>query len=247
MDRIDFNGLAAWFGSGDRARLVLVGIAGVLALLLLLIALLVRRGPRSGGVAPGYDASADRFAATAPINEEQVELLSYLQRAFPDGVVLFRPRLARFLSVRKASHRLSAQQRLAAAQVDFLICADDGKPLFAFDADALRDQEDEGQALGVTEKNRMLKSAGIRLIRFNGALSQWPAPEALRLRLLAAQRAPAPADARPSGFGPSGFAPSGFGPSEWSPSGFAPSPAGADSGAMGLQSDGDPWAAVRKR
>ena len=109
-----------------------------LLLALMLMWNLARRPRDPRAVAQAYDASSDRFSQTAPINEEQVQLLRYLQQAFPDGAVLFRPRLARFLTVRKSSHRLGAQQRLADAQVDFLICADDGKPLFAFEVDAFR-------------------------------------------------------------------------------------------------------------
>ena len=160
--------------------------------------------------------------------------------------MLFQPRLARFLMVRKSRHRLDAQQRLGDTHVDFLVCADDGKPLFAFEVDAYNAKGDAGLARSAAEKNGMLKSAGIRLIRLKGAQPQWPPPEVLRMRLLAAQRTPPPApEARPSGFEPSAFGP---------PSDFAPSRSAPDSGVMSLTglmglsaSSDDPWASVRKR
>mgnify|MGYP000069373880 CR=1 FL=1 len=67
----------------------------------------------------------------------------------------------------------------------------DGKPLFAFEVDAFRDPDDADIARSAAEKNRMLKSADIRLIRLKGALPNWPPAEILRMRLLAAQRTPA--------------------------------------------------------
>ena len=148
--------------------------------------------------------------------------------------------------VRKSRHRLGAQQRLGDTHVDFLVCADDGKPLFAFEVDAFKAKGDAGLARSAAEKNGMLKGAGIRLIRLKGAQPQWPPPEVLRMRLLAAQRTPPPApEARPSGFEPSAFGP---------PSDFAPSRSAPDSGVMSLTglmglsaSSDDPWASVRKR
>ena len=205
-----------------------------------------RRAPRP---AADYDPRGDQFAYTAPIDEEQIALLHYLQRAFPEGAVLFRPRLARFLSVRKSRHRRGAQQRLAAMQVDFLIRGEDGKPLFAFEVDAFKDKDDPQQQQGAADKNLMLKTAGIRLIRLKGAQAQWPPPEILRLRMLAVQRAPV-AEARPSGFGPSEFASSslmessGFGHSRGAPSSLM-----GMSTLMGMEpvEGGDPWSSVRKR
>ncbi|MFD2378246.1 hypothetical protein ACFSTJ_13175 [Ottowia pentelensis] len=112
-------------------------------------------------------------------------------------------------------------------------------------------------------KNHALRTAGIRLIRFKGALSSWPLPEVLRERVLAAAR-PTPS----SGFGASGYASSGFSrggdasgfaPSGFTPSGFEgsqpPRAAGVPSGVMSLTdlaglapaNQEDPWQTVRKR
>ncbi|OJV49720.1 MAG: hypothetical protein BGO36_05505 [Burkholderiales bacterium 68-10] len=95
----------------------------------------------------------------------------------------------------------------------------------------------------------MLKSAGIRLIRLRGTLDNYPPPEILRMRLLAAQRTPVPAaaeagasDFKASGFSASGFAPSGFSHSRGADSGVM-----SLTGLMALPDDEDPWSAVRKR
>ena len=225
------------------------GPAASTAVALVALALLwraVRRAPRPQAA---YDPRGDQFAYTAPIDEEQIALLHYLQRAFPEGAVLFRPRLARFLAVRRSRQRLGAQRRLAEAQVDFLICGEDGKPLFAFEVDAFKAKDDPLLQRDAAEKNLMLKTAGIRLIRLKGAHANWPPPEILRLRMLAVQRTPG-VEARPSGFGPSEFATSSF----MEPSGFAHSRAGAPSSVMGMSTlmgmepvEGNAWAGVRKR
>ena len=240
-----FNGWPGWLTQHSGPWLPLLS-TGVALLALMLLWAMVRRSWRRGRAARNYDASADRFGQTPAITERQVELLRYLQQAFGDGVVLYRPRLASFLAVRRTRDRLAAQQRLLEQQVDFLVCADDGKPLFAFEVDAFKAKGDAGLARSAAEKNGMLKGAGIRLIRLKGAQPQWPPPEVLRMPLLAAQRTPPPApEARPSGFEPSAFGP---------PSDFAPSRSAADSGVMSLTglmgltaSSDDPWASVRKR
>ena len=181
MDWFNSDWLASWAGLDGADAMPLVStLVAVVALMVLWRVL--RRGDAGGRAARDYDVSGDQFAQSAPINEEQVRLLHYLQQAFPDGAVLFQPRLARFLMVRKSRHRLDVQQRLGDTHVDFLVCADDGKPLFAFEVDAFKAKGDAGLARSAAEKNGMLKSAGIRLIRLKGAQPQWPPPEVLRMR-----------------------------------------------------------------
>ena len=217
-----------------------------LALVLFLLAMgwyVLRR--RTGDHAD-YDVRDDRFSPTAPINEEQIALLHYFQAAFPEMAVLFRPRLARFLAVRKTRERAAAQARLADEQIDFLICSDSGQPLFAFEVDAFKAKDDPTLARSAAEKNQMLKTAGIRLIRLKGAQTHWPPPEVLRERMLGAQQTPT-AEARPSGYGPSEFAGSSFGGSGFSNSRTAPSTVMGLSTLMGGAPDASPWSDVRKR
>ena len=234
--------LPPW-ASGQWAPLISTAAA---LLVLSLLWRLLRRSPADAEA--NYDVSGDRFAYTAPINEDQIELLHYLQKAFPEGAVLYRPRLARFLAVRKTQQRLLAQQRLARTQVDFLICGEDGKPLFAFEVDAFKDRDDPRHARHLADKNLMLKTAGIRLIRLKGAASSLPPPELLRLRMLSAQRTPAPdTEARPSGFGLSVFDSSRFEHPEFASSRQHGSDTMSLSRLMGSDRGDNAWSGVRKR
>lgn len=177
-----------------------------------------------------------RFAAMSPITAEQVDLLQYLQQAFPDGAVLFRPRLGHFLSVRSGARRIEARERLHALRIDYLLCGEDGKPLYAFEIDMLRGQDEPEQQKVLVEKNRMLRSAGIRMIRFRGAVSSWPEPEKLRERVLAA------GSPLHSGFGASGYAASGF-----TPTGFAESRMDSQGRVRYGADPNNPWADTKKR
>lgn len=266
MNKFDTSALVNWTGSVTMNGLVL---AAVLLLLLTALTALWWRGSRAPRVDPAASAG-DEFAARAPITDEQVALLRYLQTAFPDGAVLFRPRLGHFLSVRKGRDRVEARQWLGAQRVDFLLCAEDGKPLYAFEIDSLHDQEDSHAQRRVVEKNRALRSAGIRLIRFKGALATWPEPEVLRARVLCAPRPAAAAGFSDSGFAASGFAAStSFEHSELAPAGRsstgfvasqddqtdARSQGATYSGVMSLTdlmrlqpaNEDDPWSGIRKR
>jgi len=221
--------------------------------MVLLLVLLWRalRGARARSSASTYDIRGDMFARSAPISDEQIVMLQYLQAAFSEEGVLFRPRLSHFLTPRKSRQRQAAMLRLAEEQVDFLICRQDGKPLFAFDIDIAKAANDKLLKRDMADKNRILKTAGIRLVRLKGAPANWPAPQVLRLRMM--DMVPAAAQGHPSGFdAASGFGTSGFAPSGYTNSGFAT--AGAPSNPMGLSTimglpneDGTPWGGVRKR
>ena len=263
MNTMDLSAWREWGGAVTMNGLVL---AVALALLLVAVLMLWWRGNYRARREPVADAG-NRFAARPPITDEQVALLRYLQAAFPDGAVLFRPRLSTFLNVRAGRDRAEARYWLDRRRVDFLLCADDGKPLYAFEIDSLHERDDPHAQRRLAEKNRALRTAGIRLIRFKGALASWPPPEVLRERVMAAAR-PVPAA---SGFGDSGFAASGFAPSGFSPTtdygssgftatgGFQASQPGSSQGPyssvmsltdlMRLQpaNEDDPWSGVRKR
>ncbi|WP_293226230.1 DUF2726 domain-containing protein [Ottowia sp.] len=259
MNSLDLRSLADWTGP-----VMVNGAVVAAALVVLLLALAWLWWPRKSRPAAEQSVSSSaRFAAMAPIDEEQVALLRYLHDAFPEGAVLFRPPLGRFLTVRSGRDRQSARRWLDHAQVDFLLCDEEGRPQYAFEVDLLRTRDDPLAQRRLAEKNHALRTAGIRLIRFKGALSSWPLPEVLRERVLAAAR-PTPS----SGFGASGYAnsgfsrggdASGFAPSGFTPSGFEgsqpPRAAGVPSGVMSLTdlaglapaNQEDPWQTVRKR
>lgn len=232
---------------------VLTLVATLLAMMLLAF---VWRRPLPQRQKSGDSHHHDRYASTAPISEEQVAILRYLHTAFPDGAVLFRPCLSRFVVVRACRDITRTREQLARGHVDFLICSEDGEPVFAFAIDAFRDQDDTQAAQEAAELNRVLRSAGIRLIRLKGAQALWPPPEVLRMRLLAVRRPPMPAEAAARPSTPSTSTPSVL--PDFASSGPATRPFAPDSDVMGLSTlmaltparaddADDPWACVRKR
>lgn len=135
-------------------------------------------------------AESDRFAAVAALSPVQLDLLAYLYRAFPGRPVLVRAALTQLVSVRAAQDRLSAQRRLADHLVDFVVCTREGRAVYAFELDAAHDDPDQA-ASDAQEKNRVLKSAGIRLVRLKRSAQQMPAPDEFRRQLRTAELPPA--------------------------------------------------------
>lgn len=138
---------------------------------------------------------ADRFAPAVAISPAESALLDYLVRAFPGRAVLFRCPLSRMVVVRRTNRRLAAQQRLAEHTVDYTVCNREGRPVYAFELDAVHADVDEA-AHDAAEKHRVLKTAGIRLIRLKRSTRDLPAPQEFRRQLRAA--ALPPADAAPA-------------------------------------------------
>jgi hypothetical protein len=121
----------------------------------------------------------DRFAPAAALSAAEMELLDYLVRAFPGRAVLFREALSNLVTVRKTGSRAAVQQRLAEHSVDYVVCDRDGRPVFAFELDALHTTADEAEQ-DAREKHRVLKSAGIRLIRLTRTTRDLPSPGEFR-------------------------------------------------------------------
>ena len=153
--------------------------------LLLLVALAAFRLLRRRGGAERPLGEDDRFAPVAALSPAEMALLDYLVRAFPGRPVLFRVPLSRLLTVRRAGSRLGAQQRLAALVVDYVVCNRDGRPVYAFELDAVHG--DAGQAeQDAREKHRVLKTAGVRLIRLKRSTRHLPPADEFRRQLRAA-------------------------------------------------------------
>lgn len=138
---------------------------------------------RQRGAAQGAPLDpSDRFARVAALSPIEGQLLDYLVRAFPGRAVLFRAPLSRIVAVRRARNRLGAQQRLADHMLDYVVCDREGKPVYAFELDALHDDPDEA-AQDAAEKHRVLKTAGIRLIRLKRSTRDLPSPAEFRRHL----------------------------------------------------------------
>ena len=147
--------------------------------LLLLVALAAFRLLRRRGGAERPLGEDDRFAPVAALSPAEMALLDYLVRAFPGRPVLFRVPLSRLLTVRRTGNRL------AALVVDYVVCNRDGRPVYAFELDAVHG--DAGQAeQDAREKHRVLKTAGVRLIRLKRSTRYLPRPDEFRRHLRAA-------------------------------------------------------------
>ena len=68
------------------------------------------------------------------------------------------------LSVRRAGNKERALERLEGQSADFVVCGVDGKPSFAFDVEQYHLSNAEARAERVREKNRILRTAGVRFV-----------------------------------------------------------------------------------
>lgn len=156
---------------------------GLGALLVAAVLAYWRWGPR----APSSD---DRYAAEHLLTPAQAELLAYLQTVFPDQPVLAHVPLAKIASVRRAASRQRAKDRLTRFEADFVVCDENGKAAFVFDVEAYRTGDTRSAQQDSLVKNRILKSAGIRLIYIKRTTSKMPSPNDFRLKLSLAALVP---------------------------------------------------------
>jgi hypothetical protein len=134
----------------------------------------------------------DRYTAEPLIAREQMAMLEYLIKTFPGQVVAPNVPLRNMLSVRRASNRKRAEERLNHLKVDFVVCGDDGRPLFAFDTEQYHRSESADKVQQAKVKTRLLKTAGVRLVYVKPNINRMPSPDAFRQQLnLAALPRPA--------------------------------------------------------
>lgn len=134
----------------------------------------------------------DRYTAEPLIVREQVAMLEYLNKTFPGQVVVPNVPLRNMLSVRRAAHRQRAEERLNNHKVDFVVCGEDGRPLFAFDLEQYHLSDVKTKAHQAKIKNRLLKTAGVRLVYVKASINRMPSPDEFReqLNLAALPRPP---------------------------------------------------------
>jgi hypothetical protein len=125
----------------------------------------------------------DRYSPERLMTPEQAQMLDYLQDTFPGQVVLPNLLLRDLLSVRRATNRKRAEDRLNKQKVDFVVCGDDGKPTFAFDIEQHPLSNARHKAHMVKMKNRILKSAGVRFVFLKNGLHRMPSPADFRKQL----------------------------------------------------------------
>ncbi len=125
----------------------------------------------------------DRYAPERILTTEQVHMLDYLQDTFPGQVVLPNMLLKDMLSIRSAGDRKKAEDRLRRQKVDFVVCGEDGRPMFAFDIEQYHLSNAKAKAHQVKMKNRVLKSAGVRFVFLKNGIHRMPSPSEFRKQL----------------------------------------------------------------
>ena len=136
------------------------------------------------GDADTHHSSSDHYLPHEAISPAHAKLLLYLQVAFGGQVVLFRPALAQLVSVRNAANREKTQAMLERLSVDFVVCNDDGKPLYAFDVRPRNAEAENAKARRINQiKTRVLKAVDVRLIRIQRSVSQMPPVGEFAMRL----------------------------------------------------------------
>ena len=132
---------------------------------------------------PESSGRDDRYTPERVLTPEQAHMLDYLQDTFPGQVVLPNMTLKDMLTVRRASNRKRAEERLNEHKVDFVVCGEDGRPSFAFDVEQHHLSDARAKAHRVKMKNRILKTAGVRFVFLKNGIHRMPSPAEFRAQL----------------------------------------------------------------
>jgi hypothetical protein len=124
----------------------------------------------------------DRYTPERVLTPEQVSMLDYLHDTFPGQVVLPQVQLKNMLSIRRASDRKRAQKRMEQL-VDYVVCGEDGRPVFAFDIEQFHLSNVKAKSLQSRLKNRVLKTAGVRFLYLKNGIHRMPSPDEFRKQL----------------------------------------------------------------
>ena len=122
-----------------------------------------------------------RYTAQALIPADFMPMLGYLHTVFPGQTVLTRVPLDELLTPVTPHSR--AQDALKTHQVDYVVCDHQGMPQFAFDVERYHLSKAEEHDAALKQKNRMLRSAGIRLVFLRQSVDRMPRPADLRRQL----------------------------------------------------------------
>jgi len=125
----------------------------------------------------------DRYTPERVLTPEQVHMLDYLHDTFPGQIVLPNILLKDMLSIRSAGDRRRAEDRLSRQKVDFVVCGEDGRPVYAFDIEQYHLSNAKAKAHQVKMKNRVLKSAGVRFVFLKNGIHRMPSPSEFRKQL----------------------------------------------------------------
>ncbi len=106
----------------------------------------------------------DRYTPERILTPEQVSMLDYLHDTFPGQVVLPQVQAQKHaVDPPRQRPQAGAQQRLEQL-VDYVVCGEDGRPMFAFDIEQFHLSNAKAKSHQVKLKNRVLKTAGVRFL-----------------------------------------------------------------------------------
>ncbi len=114
---------------------------------------------------------------------EVMPMLGYLHTVFPGQAVLTAVPLVRMLAPLHPEHAPQAEAALQPLSVDYVVCDHQGMPQFAFDVERFHLSKAEEHEAALKQKNRLLQSAGIRLVFLRQSVDRMPRPADLRRQL----------------------------------------------------------------
>jgi hypothetical protein len=124
-----------------------------------------------------------RYTRQSLIPAELMPMLGYLHMVFPGQTVLTRVPLVQLLAPADPQAGAPAHEALKPHQVDYVVCDHQGMPQFAFDLERYHLSKVEERDSALKLKNRLLQSAGIRLVFLRQSVDRMPRPADLRRQL----------------------------------------------------------------
>ena len=124
-----------------------------------------------------------RYVTQPLIAADVMPMLSYLHTVFPGQTVLTRVPLGDLLAPAPNQTHANAQAALKPHAVDYVVCDHQGMPQFAFDLERYHLSKAEEHDTALKEKNRMLRSAGVRLVFLRQSVDRMPRPADMRRQL----------------------------------------------------------------
>lgn len=158
---IAFSGdLNSVFKKGETMYGLLVLLVVVVVIIAVVLALL----KNNKGAA--VDDAPWPYYAKQPLSSPEQQLYFRLCRALPDHIVLAQVGLSRILGVKKGSNFGQWSNRINRMSADFVLCSRNSTVVAVIELDDSSHERADRQAAD-GKKDRAVKSAGIRMVRWN--------------------------------------------------------------------------------
>ena len=139
---------------------------------------------QGGGIEVGGGSSAsDRYVTEVVIDPAHLRLLQYLQEAYSERVVLYRPSLSQLVTARNAANWQRAHKRIEELFLDFVVLTPEGKADVAFEVRERGAEEDNAAKRSNAIKKRVLETADVKLLRIQRSVSNLPDPADFREKM----------------------------------------------------------------